>query len=276
MIRTTRSTLLRKSGLISFPTHESEAPISLQVLPVTNRIWCVRRPSYLACSYLVETDKGIVAIDAGMDSGAADIFTAFKKLDLSPTQLTAVLLTHWHNDHAAGAAELKARLGVAIHYATEDAAFFTRETAAHGFRAWFGEKIPELGPLVLLRGLLEEAPPRAVAADSFVRNGDLVAGLFRVLATPGHTPGHVAYFHENSRTLFCGDALAVVGNQLRLMARPVTPDLPTARQSALSCIDLNPQFICPGHRAPLIQNVPAEIGRLRAFLNSSQPRPLLG
>jgi hypothetical protein len=63
---------------------------------------------------------------------------------------------------------------------------------------------------------------------------------------------------------------------LRLMARPVTPDLPTARQSALSCLDLNPQFICPGHRAPLIQNVPVEIARLRAFLNSAQPWPLLG
>jgi len=96
-----------------------------------------------------------------MDSGAGDIFTAFKKLSLSPAQLTAVLLTHWHNDHAAGAAELKARLGVSIHYATEDASFFTRESASHGFRAWLGEKIPELGPLVLLRGLLEEAPPRA-------------------------------------------------------------------------------------------------------------------
>jgi glyoxylase-like metal-dependent hydrolase (beta-lactamase superfamily II) len=211
-----------------------------------------------------------------MDSGAADIFTAFKKLGLSPTQLTAVLLTHWHNDHAAGAAELKARLGVAIHYATEDASFFTRESASRGLRAWLGEKIPELGPLVLLRGLLEEAPPRAVAADSFVRNGDLVAGEFRVLATPGHTPGHVAYLHEPSRALFCGDALAVVGNRLRLMARPVTPDLPTARQSALGCLDLNPQFICPGHRAPLVQNVPAEIARLRSFLNSAQAWPLLG
>jgi glyoxylase-like metal-dependent hydrolase (beta-lactamase superfamily II) len=113
-------------------------------------------------------------------------------------------------------------------------------------------------------------------ADSFVRNGDLVAGAFRVLATPGHTPGHVAYLHENSRTLSCGDALAVVDNQLRLMARPVTPDLPTARQSALSCFDLNPQFICLGHRAPLMPNVPVEIARLRAFLNSAQPWPLLG
>jgi glyoxylase-like metal-dependent hydrolase (beta-lactamase superfamily II) len=211
-----------------------------------------------------------------MDSGAADIFAAFKKLGLSPTQLTAVLLTHWHNDHAAGAAELKAQLRVAIHYASEDAPFFTRDTAARGLRAWLGEKIPELGPLVLLRGLLEEAPPRAVSADVLVRDGDLVADGFRVLATPGHTPGHVAYFHETSRTLFCGDALAVVGNHLRLMARPVTPDPSAARQSALGCLDLNPQFICPGHRAPLTENVPAEIARLRGFLNSAQPWPLLG
>ena len=251
-------------------------PISLQVILVTEGIWCIRRPAYFACSYLVRTDRGLVAIDAGMDSGAADIFRALEQLSLSPQELKSVLLTHWHNDHAAGAAELKSRLGVSVHYAAGDAPFFTRETAAHGIRAWLGEKIPELGVLVLLRGLLEEAPPRAVTANTLVQDGDLIAAEFRVLATPGHTPGHVVYFHEKSRSLFCGDALAVVGQQLRLMARPVTPDLSAARTSALRCLELNPQFICPGHRAPLTQNVSAEVARLRNFLTSTDAWPLLG
>lgn len=211
-----------------------------------------------------------------MDSRAVDVFQAMEALGIPAQQLHAVLLTHWHNDHAAGAAELKSRLGLSVYYALEDAPFFTRATAAHGLRAWLGQKIPELGVLVLLRGLLEEAPPRAVTADSFVQDGDLLAGEFRAFATPGHTPGHMAYFHESTRALFCGDALAVVNNHVRLMARPVTPNLQAARKSALRCLDLAPKFICPGHRAPLTANVAEEVTRLRGFLTSTELWPLFG
>jgi hypothetical protein len=40
-----------------------------QVRFVTDSIVCVRRPSYLTCSYLVRTPTGVVVVDAGMDSG---------------------------------------------------------------------------------------------------------------------------------------------------------------------------------------------------------------
>lgn len=94
----------------------------------------------------------------------------------------------------------------------------------------------------------------------------------RYLATPGHTRGHVPYLHEPTRALFCGDAL----NRLRLMARPVTPDLPEATGSALRCLREHPEFICPGHRAPLTENVTKECQRLQNDLESGDRWPLLG
>ena len=90
-----------------------------------------------------------------------------------------------------------------------------------------------------------QSPRRDFCAD-----GELAEGAFRVLATPGHTSGHVAYLYEPARILFCGDALAVVGKKLRLMARPVTPDRVLARASALRCLHEEVEIICPGHRAP--------------------------
>ncbi len=48
-------------------------------------------------------------------------------------------------------------------------------------------------------------------ADALVREGDLVAGAFRVLETPGHEASHVAYLLEPEGVLFCGDAAAVEG-----------------------------------------------------------------
>ncbi|HEY3739556.1 MAG TPA: hypothetical protein VGL53_06920 [Bryobacteraceae bacterium] len=36
-------------------------------------MWCFRRPSYFACSYLISVEGGgAVAVDVGMDSDAAD------------------------------------------------------------------------------------------------------------------------------------------------------------------------------------------------------------
>jgi len=52
--------------------------MSTQVIPVTDRIWCFRRPSYFACSYVIATKTGPVAVDVGMDSNAADFLEGLK------------------------------------------------------------------------------------------------------------------------------------------------------------------------------------------------------
>jgi glyoxylase-like metal-dependent hydrolase (beta-lactamase superfamily II) len=224
----------------------------------------------------VSAEGGAVAVDVGMDSDAQDFLQGLKVVGIPPDRLTGILLTHWHNDHSAGAAFLKDKFGVRVYYDAGEEPFLIRKTASQGFRGWLGKHVPEEGVLVLLRGLLEDAAPEAVTADHLVTDGEIVEGAFRVLATPGHTGGHVAYLHEPTRALFCGDALAVVANRLRLMARPVTPDLTAAKTSALRCLSEQAEFICPGHRAPLTENVAQECRRLQNYLESGGRWPLLG
>jgi glyoxylase-like metal-dependent hydrolase (beta-lactamase superfamily II) len=211
-----------------------------------------------------------------MDSDAKDFLQGLKATNVRVDHIGAILLTHWHNDHSAGAAFLQRNFGMRVYYNAGDQPSLTRHTATHGIRGWLGRHVPEEGVLVLLRGLLEEAAPQAVTANHLVSDGEIVEGGFRVLATPGHTSGHVAYVHEPTRTLFCGDALAVVNDQLRLMARPVTPDLSAARISALRCLDETVEFICPGHRGPLVKNVNEERRRLREHMANGGRWPLLG
>jgi glyoxylase-like metal-dependent hydrolase (beta-lactamase superfamily II) len=215
-------------------------------------------------------------VDVGMDSEAKDFLQGLEAIGVRPDRLEAILLTHWHNDHSAGAAFLQRNFDVRVYYSAGETACLTRKTATNGIRGWLGKHVPEEGVLVLLRGLLEEAAPEAVAADHLVTDGEIVEGVFKVVATPGHTSGHVAYLHEPTGILFCGDALAVVGNRLRMMARPVTPDLPAARTSALRCLREPAEIICPGHRAPLTENVRQECRRLQDYLESGGRWPLLG
>lgn len=91
-----------------------------------------------------------------------------------------VALTHFHADHAGGAAALG--LPVAAHAAEAD----TRDPRSGD--PWLGFAIP----------------PYAV--DRALRHGDAVGDLV-VIHTPGQTPGHVAYWHELTRTAITGDLM---------------------------------------------------------------------
>lgn len=85
-------------------------------------MWCFRRPSYFACSYVVAAGNTAVAIDVGMDSEAKDFLRGLKMVGIAPDRLQAVLLTHWHNDHSAGAGFLQREFGARV---------ITRRTNCH-------------------------------------------------------------------------------------------------------------------------------------------------
>ena len=169
----------------------------------------------------------------------------------TPDEIRAILLTHWHNDHPAGAAAIHRLNRAPVYYHRGDLAQFSGQGGARGVRRWISDRIPEMGVLVLAKGLLGESVPEPVMAQHFVEDGEIVLDDFEVIATPGHTPGHVAYFYRPEGALFAGDALAVIDGRIRFMARPVTMDLDAARHSMLECLSRDPRVVCPGHRAPL-------------------------
>jgi glyoxylase-like metal-dependent hydrolase (beta-lactamase superfamily II) len=64
----------------------------------------------------VASDTGVLAVDVGMDSDAEDFLEGLRALDIPADRLKAILLTHWHNDHSAGASFLKHKIGVRVYY----------------------------------------------------------------------------------------------------------------------------------------------------------------
>jgi glyoxylase-like metal-dependent hydrolase (beta-lactamase superfamily II) len=247
-----------------------------QVFQVTDSVWCVRRPSYLTCSYAVATQDGVVLVDAGMDSSGADIQALIAAISRPEQSVRAVLLTHWHNDHAAGARAIQRQTGCPVFYHAGDEPWLSRTAARGGIRGWVAKRVPEWGVGVLLIGLLGEAVPNAVEAADHVVDGQIVAGGFEVVETPGHTPGHVSFYHRASRVLFAGDALAVIDGEVRFMARPVTLDLAEARRSMERCLSLDIQVLCPGHREPLTVGVATACDRMRRHLAAGGPWPYFG
>jgi glyoxylase-like metal-dependent hydrolase (beta-lactamase superfamily II) len=242
---------------------------------VTAGVYCVMRRSYFTCSYLVAIGVRLIAIDAGMKSSGSEMLSAIAEMGRKPSDVAAILLTHWHNDHAAGASVLAKMSGAEVYHSKAEAPHLSGEVASVGVRGRLSALVPETGPLVLLKGLLGNAPEQPVEATRFVKDGNVVEG-FEVLETPGHTRGHLSYFHRASGVLFAGDALAVISGRLRFMSRPVTEDVDAARTSMQRCLSLPIDFICPGHREPMTQNVHSECERMKSHLERNGRWPIFG
>lgn len=215
-------------------------------------------------------------IDAGMDSKGADIHRGLEAIRALPADISSILLSHWHNDHAAGARAIQEETQVAAYCHTDDVPQLTRQTARLGLRGAISDWIPEMGFLVLFKGLLGEATPRAILQPQTVVDGELIDEFFEVIETPGHTPGHLSFYYTPERVLFAGDALAVVGEDIHFMARAVTPDVPRARESMRRCLTLDIDVVCPGHRTPLKDDVRQKCQRMLRHIDCGGKWPLLG
>jgi glyoxylase-like metal-dependent hydrolase (beta-lactamase superfamily II) len=247
-----------------------------QVFQVSDSIWCARQPSYLTCSYGVRTPTGVVLVDAGMDSSGKDVQKLLNAMQATKEEVRALLITHWHNDHAAGGQWTQAQTGCRVYYDIAEKPWLSRETAHEGWRGWLSRHIPEWGIGVLFIGLLGEAVPNAVGASDYVEDGQVLLDDFEVISTPGHTVGHTSFYYRPEQALFAGDALAVIGDDVRFMARPVTLDLAAARASMEKCLRWEVSALCPGHRMPLTKDVAQSCERMRDYLATSGRWPLFG
>ena len=96
----------------------------------------------------------------------------------------------------------------------------------------------------------------ATRPDVLLDAGDRVGSL-EVVASPGHTPGHVALLDTRDRTVFCGDTFSTLGG-VATSAKPnprfplpalATWHRPTVIESARALRALDPARLAPGHGA---------------------------
>ncbi len=150
---------------------------------------------------LVDDDEQVTLIDCGLKRAPARIVRGLTHIGKHPRDVTRIVLTHAHNDHAGGARNLVASTavdGVAAHH--DDAHFITTGV------------MPPRDSTRGLGRLLKRAPSGtfdAVAVSQELSDGDEldIAGGLRVIHTPGHTPGHISLLLPDSEVLITGDAI---------------------------------------------------------------------
>ena len=189
-------------------------------------VWRVEVGAFTNVFVLADDAGRLTVVDTGTASAGPRLVRSVRMLGFDPRTIDDVLLTHWHADHSGSAAALA--------------------TSSAAPRVWIGE-----GDLAVLtsgrrppvppapdanaggRLVLARAPaPAPVPGARPLLDGDrrATAGGLEVVATPGHTPGHVAFLLPAHGILLAGDALWNLGRlspgprypSSALSARPAT------------------------------------------------------
>jgi glyoxylase-like metal-dependent hydrolase (beta-lactamase superfamily II) len=154
---------------------------------------------------------------------------------LSGRRLSAHALTHAHFDHYGSSHAICEQLSLPL---------------------WCGAldvEAVEAGKMVGPGGrMLPAAHAHPVARA--LHEGDAFAG-FTVLDTPGHSPGHIAFWRESDGVLVCGDVMwginpVINAGRIREPFAIASPDPKRNRESARRLAELEPRLVCFGHGAP--------------------------
>lgn len=204
--------------------------------------------------FLLDDGKALTLIDTLWDTDAHRILDEITRLGRRASDLKHIVLTHGHRSHLGGLATLK-RMSEAL-------------VCCHAWEADIvqGERRAQAVPILPMRPLrayyrvyplqlgaalgIGRHPPCPV--DRALDDGDEV-GPIRVVHTPGHTPGHLAFVWPGRRIAFAGDAVVTYP-----LLSPGWPAFVLNRRQAHASLrrlaQLEPEVIAVGHGDAITQD----------------------
>ncbi|GIP40621.1 putative metallo-hydrolase YybB [Paenibacillus sp. J31TS4] len=207
----------------------------MRVEQLSPHIWsCKSWMLFTIQVWLVKEEDGLVLVDAGMKGMVRGIEGAIAAIGLP---LRRILLTHGHSDHVGSAETLAHKYGVPVYLHANDIPY------AEGQQPFPGRKRAER---LLPQGLVQP-----LADDG--GEGLAPVGSLRPYWTPGHSPGHTAYYHETDRVLLGGDLFTTKQGRLNRPMPMFTADMPRAVRSAGILRELNPALLAVCHSPALAE-----------------------
>lgn len=196
----------------------------MKIVQISEHVW--RCSMWLVIPvgvWIVEDEEGLTLVDAGIPFMAGGLLKQIERLG---KPLKQIVLTHGHSDHVGSLKRILAKHPVPV---------YVHES--------------EIG---YMEG--REPYPRRKKAEASVEPGivqplkmqSTITGL-KPYATPGHSPGHVAYYHEQDGVLLAGDLFTSKRGQLNRPMPMFTADMKQAIQSGAIVGQLKPSIVSVCH-----------------------------
>jgi len=185
-------------------------------------------------AFLVREDDGFTLVDTTMSRTGDQLIAAAQRVG---APITRIALTHGHGDHVGSVDELKSTLGARVQVLMPDI-----DARIHAGEQVVSGKLPGSWPKL------------ATVPDVRLMPGDRVGSL-EVIASPGHSPGHVSFLDTRDRSLIAGDVFTTIG-ALNVtdhlywrfpLAAMATYDKARDLESARALRALEPTLLAVGH-----------------------------
>ncbi len=185
------------------------------------------------------------------------------EIGVKPRNLTDILVTHLHVDHAGLVSRLKKLSGAQLQVSAEEAraarlASTTQESRLKNFIKFYSEAGV---PWELVEHMLKTTPIRQYQeiykelgrpSQSLEEGDGISVGeyILKTIWTPGHSSGHICLYEPNRKLLVAGDhLLPTITPHITLWGREGNP-LADYLDSLEKVRKLNVDLVLPGHQEP--------------------------
>ncbi len=243
-------------------------------------------PTSFVNTYLIGEPGGPWAlVDTGIPGFGWKIRAAAAERFGQDSRPEAIFLTHGHFDHAGNAQALSDHWDVPIYAHPLEMPYLAGRSDYPPPDPTVGGAIAMLSRVMPHSGYDFGARLRAYVATTGQPDAANAEGIlpgldgWRWVFTPGHSPGHVAFFRESDRTLLAGDAiatmnmdswieLAVKQRELAPAGNPFISDWEKYIQSSQTLAALEPETLGAGHGYPMSgHELPDDLGRFVRHLS---------
>ncbi|MFE4898785.1 MBL fold metallo-hydrolase [Peribacillus butanolivorans] len=217
---------------------------------------------YVYC-YIFRTREEIILIDVGFPTTDAKQYweEVFEELSINPTDISKIILTHFHPDHSGLISWMQQKTGAHVYMSKEEAKMIktvfggSTKQAEATYELFQKHAVPE--PLLtkvkenvlFLSNKVNPLPEINNFNESQLDSPD---GRWAVHKYSGHAEGHLCFYHESQKIMLIGD---VVLNRItpNISLWPNSDQNPLASYfSTLHClVDQDISIAYPAHGTPI-------------------------